>query len=105
MNKMEPDPCKCGIKHVHGDGNYEFFMMKMVTDDSPLQLPPRRTARCKFCKEVLTHSKQPEPERLNPETNDEKLKILFPNGKCPYCKKGIWESFHHGCDSLNRENK
>jgi hypothetical protein len=51
--EIQPIPCKCGISHEHGDGNYEFFDMKMVADNSPVQLPPRRTARCKFCKEVL----------------------------------------------------
>ena len=42
-----------------------------------------------------------QPERLNPETNDEKLERLFPNGKCPHCQKGIWESLHLGCESLD----
>ncbi len=53
MSEMEPKACKCGIKHEKDDGNYEFFDMKMTADHSPLQLPPRKTARCKFCKEVL----------------------------------------------------
>lgn len=53
MIQNEPVPCKCGIRHQEGDGNYEFFMLKMTADDSPIQLPPRKTARCKFCKETL----------------------------------------------------
>lgn len=51
--EMVPVPCKCGICHEKGDGNYEFFDLKMVTDNSPFQVPLRKTARCKFCKEVL----------------------------------------------------
>jgi hypothetical protein len=53
MNDDQPKPCKCGIKHQKDDGNYEFFYMKMTAPHSPVQVPPRKTARCKFCKEVL----------------------------------------------------
>lgn len=53
MNEYESKPCKCGIKHEHGDGNYELYDMRMTSELSPIQIPPRKTARCKFCKETL----------------------------------------------------
>lgn len=49
----KPKPCKCGISHQENDGNYEFFDMRMTAENSLVQLPLRKTARCKFCKEVL----------------------------------------------------
>lgn len=64
MFEMEPIPCKCGIKHEYGDGNYEFYDLKMVTDASPFQVPPRKTARCKYCKDTLLVGRKPEPDRL-----------------------------------------
>jgi hypothetical protein len=51
--KWEPVACKCGIKHERGDGHYEADFIKMTADDSPIQLPPKRIWRCKYCKEVL----------------------------------------------------
>ena len=75
----------CGIKHKKDDGNYEFYDMKMTAENSPVQLPPRRTARCKFCKEVLILERKP--------TDEEKLKLDKSTLEDIFLKKVM--SLHH----------
>lgn len=62
-------PCKCGITHKKGDDTYEFYDLKMVTDDSPIQVPPRKTARCKTCKETLLVGTREVLEKMLKKTN------------------------------------
>ncbi len=52
---------------------------------------PYMKAYAKSLKEVY------QPERSKREDLDK----LFPNGKCPFCNKGPWESLHQGCGALN----
>ena len=43
--------CKCGIPCK--EENYEFYELKMTSDDSPIKLLTKKVQRCRTCKEVL----------------------------------------------------
>lgn len=45
-------PCKCGYTPERNSNEYEVYMLTMTSETWPIQLHPKKTWRCKVCKEL-----------------------------------------------------